>query len=224
MLLPVAIGMALALVPPGEEGSITGDYIEDRMNQVHGCYCEWSGESVTAGREAVLAWRIASGGHGGERLDGLAFVFVLRADSSMSTGNPHRKSAMFIDRRATAAQRKAVERLAREQFGALIGTVVANYSSEIQFARDCDSAQVRIPGVLNVKMRRAVLPEDALPGATKWFDPFIPLEEAVLGTVLDVEYAGKDFDSRWRKSENTTSGYFGSFRLPVRKAAAPLVP
>ena len=142
----------------------------------------------------------------------------------MSTGNPPRKSVLFVDQRATPSQRKALEKLAREHYATITGSIIAKYASEIQFTRDRDGAQVRIPGILNVKMRRAVLPEDALPGATKWFDAFIPLEEAVLGTVIDIRYAGNDFDSKWARSENTTSGYFGSFRLPARSRASPLLP
>jgi hypothetical protein len=65
-------------------------------------------------------------------------------------------------------------------------------------------------------MRKAVLPDDALQGATLWYDPFIPLTESTIATTLNNKYAGADFNNRWEDSEPGTNGYYGRFRLSVR--------
>jgi hypothetical protein len=50
---PIYGMLLLALLMQG--GAIQGLCVEDRSNHVHGCCCEWSGESQTGGREAILA-------------------------------------------------------------------------------------------------------------------------------------------------------------------------
>jgi hypothetical protein len=52
--------LCATLLPAEQPSVIQGDYIEDRSNHVYGCYCEWSGESETNGKEATLAWNIKS--------------------------------------------------------------------------------------------------------------------------------------------------------------------
>ena len=199
-----------------QEPVLRGDYLEDRSNHVHGCYCEWSGESVTGGREAILAWKIRSGTYRGANLAGVRIAAVIRGEGTLSIGSSPRPSVLLIESSATKAQRQAAERLVREHYGHLVGTLVNVRAAEIDFTREPERAVLRIKDLLNVEMRKAKLPEDGLQGAILWFDPFIPLEESTLGTSLQDSYSGPEFNYLWSKNDGGTTGYFGTFSLTPR--------
>jgi len=194
---------------------VVGDYIEGRSNHVYGCYCEWSGEGVTGGREAILGWAVSEGSLEGVSLAGVKMAAVIVGEKTLSMGEAPRTSILFFDSAASPAQRQAAERLLRRHYGRLLGQVRNTHSVPIQFRREADSATLSVGEMLTLTMRRAVLPDDVLQGATLWYDPFIPVVEATLGTTLDNRYWGGDFDQRWQHTEPTTSGYFGRFRLTV---------
>jgi len=213
-IFPVFLLLALAAAGQPQR-EVIGDYIEGRSNHVYGCYCEWSGEGVTGGREAILAWAIREGSFEGTSLAGLRMAAVIVGESTLSMGEAPRTSILFFDSAALPAQRQAGERLLRWRYARLLGQVRNVHSVPIQFRREADSATLGVGEMLTLTMRRAVLPDDVLQGATLWYDPFIPLVEATLGTTLNNKYWGGDFDQRWQHSEPTTSGYFGHFRLAV---------
>ncbi|MFZ5927558.1 MAG: DUF1326 domain-containing protein [Acidobacteriota bacterium] len=198
----------LALLLQG--GIIQGLYVEDRSNHVHGCYCEWSGESQTSGREAVLAWQFLEGDYGGVSLAGAKAVAVLRGEASLSMGYSSRESVLLIDAEP-ADQRRAVESLLRDKYGLFLGRVLRTSQVEIQMEVGPEGARVHVPGTLALEVRKAVLPEDALPGATKWYDPFVPLAEAQLGTRVLSRFSARDFNFVWNEREPATSGYYGRF-------------
>ena len=201
------------LLPAQQQPVIQGDYIEDRSNHVYGCYCEWSGEGETGGREAILAWSIKSGEFRGTDLVGVKIAVVIMGERTLSMGLTPRKSVLLVDAAATRQQQRAVEDLVRESYAQLIGTVLNVRSVELDFTRKADKATLVAKDLLNLEMRKARLPEDALQGARPWYDPFIPMTESTLGTTVNTAYSGSDFNQRWNKSEPTISGYFGTFVL-----------
>jgi hypothetical protein len=200
--------LLLALFLQG--GVIQGLYVEDRSNHVHGCYCEWSGESQTGGREAILAWHFLEGGYGGIPLAGAKAAVALRGESTLSMGYSTRQSVLFIDA-PSAAQRRAVESFLRDRYGFFLGRVLRTAHAPIDIEVTRDGARVHIPGELALEVRKAVLPDDALPGATKWYDPFVPLAEAELGTRVLSRYTARDFNFVWNEKHPMTSGYYGRF-------------
>jgi hypothetical protein len=197
-------------------GFIAGGYIESRSNHVFGCYCEWSSDSVTAGREAIIAWDIQRSNVPGVDLTGKRAAAVLVAQDTLSMGTTPRKAILFVDADASPSQQKALEWLLRKEFAALLGEVISVHPARIEFSRKAQQARVKVGDYVEVKMRAAKLPQDALQGAILWFDPFIPLEESTLATTLQYKYAGKDFGQQWNKLEPTVSGYYGSFHLDTR--------
>lgn len=204
------MGAALLLALLWQGGVIQGLYVEDRSNHVHGCYCEWSGESQTGGREAILAWQFLEGGYGGVPLAGAKAVAVLRGEATLSMGYSSRESVLLIDG-SSAEQRRAVESFLRDRYGFFLGRVLRASQAEIQMEVGAENARVSVPGTLALEVRKAVLPEDALPGATKWYDPFVPLAEAQLGTRVQSRFSARDFNFVWNEREPATSGYFGRF-------------
>lgn len=196
--------------------AVRGVYLEDRSNHVHGCYCEWSGESQTGGREAVLAWKVESGGYRGIDLAGMKMALVVRGEATLSMGFSQRHSVLLLDSAATHAQKRAAAAMLREKYGYFLGTVLREVEAPLEIEVGEETARLYSPGLVAVEMRKAVLPQDALPGATKWYDPFVPMEEAVLGTVVLNRYSGREFNFVWSVSDPATSGYFGRFVLHLR--------
>ena len=54
--------------------TLTGTYVEARTSEIFAGACVINGEAATAGREALLAWKVDSGRFNGVSLDGLAVV------------------------------------------------------------------------------------------------------------------------------------------------------
>lgn len=191
-------------------GVIQGLYVEDRSNHVHGCYCEWSGESQTGGREAILAWRFLEGEYGGVPLAGAKAAVVLRGEATLSMGFSTRESVLLVDA-SSPAQRRAVESFLLDRYGVFLGRVRRSSTAEILMEVSQEGARVYVPGTLALEVRKAVLPDDALPGATKWYDPFVPLAEAELGTRVLSRFSARDFNYVWNEKHPMTSGYYGRF-------------
>lgn len=212
-----AFFLLLLLPLAAQEGVIRGDYVEDRSNQVHGCYCEWSGQSQTGGREAMLAWHVTSGRYAGVDLSGTVFALVVLGDANLSFGwsirfaPPPRRSVLVIGDSAGDAQVRAVEELVRERFGLMSGRLLAVRRAPVDFQLNPDGASVSSPGLFEMRMRKARLPEDNLPGATRWYDSFLPMAGGELGTTLVNRWSGREFNLTWSREEPTTSGYYGHF-------------
>ncbi len=192
---------------------IEGDYIEDRSNHVYGCYCEWSGESQTGGKEAMLSWSIRQGGFRGVPLAGIRMAAVIVSDKTLSMGDAPRRSILIVDSTATRAQQQAAEELLRTAYSQLLGQVIGVRVLPITFVREKDRAALRIVDLVNVEMRRASPRQDGLQGARLWFEPFIPLSQSTVGTTVRTEYTGDDFNRRWQRTHPEMTGYFGSFTL-----------
>lgn len=208
----------LSLLPlSAQDGAIRGDYVEDRSNHVHGCYCEWSGQSQTGGREAMLAWRIQSGSYGGIDLSGTVFTLVVLGEANLSFGwaaqfaPPPRRSVLVIGEGASPSQSRAIEALIRERFSVMAGRILAVRQAPVDFQISPGGASVSSPRLFEMRMRKARLPEDNLPGAARWYDSFLPMAEGELGTTLINRWSGNEFRLTWTREEPTTSGYYGTF-------------
>jgi hypothetical protein len=160
------------------------------------------------GTEAIVAWHIRAGGFRGTPLAGARIVAVLAGERSLSVGAPPRKSVLFVD--ASDAQFAAAEALARERYGELLGDILRVVRVPIRM----EEGAVAIADLLEVRMRRAVIPADQQ-GRIVWHEPLIQLDEAVLGHSEVDMYHGAEF-SRWLRRDGGTTGYYGRFRLAAR--------
>jgi len=197
----------------GPESAVTGQYMEDRSSRVYGCPCEWSSEYVSYGREAVLAWKIESGEYAGEDLTGLRLAAVLSGEFTLSAATSPRRSTVFVDVGASAAQRRAGVAWLTAQYGDVLGRVVGVHEMPIEFNVDAELVTLRAGDVLDVKMRRANLATDTLPWASLLYDPLTKLTSYTLGTTLNTRYTGPDLQMRWTRQEAAITGYYGKFSL-----------
>jgi hypothetical protein len=123
---------ALFLAVPAT-ADVTGEYVEARSLAVHAGGCHYNGEVATAGREAVLAWKVDSGLVDGVRVDGLGVVAVVSGSDNLAQDKAPRRSVLYVDQRATPAQNAVLAKLIREKAASALGTVVAVKSAPFVF-------------------------------------------------------------------------------------------
>ena len=100
--------------------------------------CVINGEAATTGREALLAWKVDSGRFNGVALDGLAVVAAVSGDANLSVHEiggevATTRTALFVDARATEAQRKALVAMVKALASRVVGTVVEVTPASIEF-------------------------------------------------------------------------------------------
>ena len=197
----------------GQDTPISGQYLEDRSSRVYGCPCEFSSEYASAGREAVLAWKIESGEYQGQALAGLRLAAALAGNFTLSDATSHRRSAVFVDAGAPAEQRRAGLAWLQAHYGDTLGQVLGVHPLPIELQIDAEGATLRIGDFLDLRMRRANVEEDTPSWAFLLYDPLTKLESATLGTTLRSEYSGPDLQMRWTRDEVAITGYYGTFSL-----------
>src|SRR4051812_41131753 len=88
--------------------SVSGSYVEARTAEVYTGGCVMNSEAGTAGKQAVLAWKVDRGSFNGVSLDGLSIVAALSGNANLGIyemGGERAvvRSSVFVDQRANAA-------------------------------------------------------------------------------------------------------------------------
>ena len=212
----VAVLVLSASMSAAERGSIRGDYVEARTAEIFAGGCIMNSEAETAGRQAVLAWRITSGSVDGVRLDGRAVVAAVAGDRNlgmreMGGEEPQVvRAVLTVDPGTTDAERRALVRLARELSGGLITEVVRVDVAPIRFDTTADHIDVSTPDVVTLSINKEMV-HDASCGAMQWFKPFSSgLTQSAMGTADAHAFAGTGLGSRW-SAPNKRSAFWGRF-------------
>jgi len=208
----VSLLFALPLVAD-QAPAISGDYVEARSNEVYTCGCLYSGQMTTAGREAILAWRITRGVYQGTPLAGVKVAAVIVGDANLSAYDGPRRTALYLDESASDAQLRAIVALWQREYSHALGKIAAVHRASISFTQQGDAIHLSIPNLVDVQARTARLPEDAHPGSFLWYQPFVPLRNSSLVTALNYEYSGVDFQHQWQDLMPSINGYLGEFAL-----------
>jgi len=208
----VSILCALPLAA-GDAPTVSGDYVEARSNEVYTCGCLYSGQMTTAGREAILAWRITRGVYQGTPLTGISVAAVVVGDANLGAYDGPRRTALYLDESASDAQARAIVTLWQRAYAQALGKIATVHRAPISFTEQGDSVRLSIPNLVEVQARKARLREDAHPGSFLWYGPFVPLRNSSLVTALNYEYQGVDFQHQWQDLMPSINGYLGEFEL-----------
>ena len=211
--LSIAMSGVMAATLAATGPSVTGTYVEARTAEVFAGACIMNGEAATAGREALLAWKVDRGQVNGVTLDGLAVVAALSADTNLGIheiggeSTPAR-AAIYVDSRANTAQRKALVAMVKSLSGRLIGSVVQETAAPIQFAENGHQITVSTD-----TMKLAVgkhLSHEASCGNKQWFNPLTKVDRAEMGTTDQNEFSAPVLNTKW-SDPNKRSSFFGTF-------------
>ena len=149
----------------------------------------------------------------GVSLDGLAVVAALAGDTNLGIyeiggeSTPAR-AAIYVDARATAAQRKALVAMVKSLAGNVIGSVVQETAAPIQFVDSGHQIRVSTETVKLSVVKH--LNHDESCGNKQWFGPLTNVASAEMGTTAENEFSGPALCTKW-SDPNKRSSFFGTF-------------
>ena len=203
--------MAASLAATGP--AVTGTYVEARTAEVFAGACIMNGEAATTGREALLAWKVDRGQVNGVTLDGLAVIAALAGETNLGIHEiggetTPARAAIYVDSRANTAQRKALVAMVKSLSGGLIGSVIQETATPIQFADNGQQISVSADTVKLAVGKQ--LTHDASCGNKQWFNPLTKVDRAEMGMTDQNEFSGQVLNTKW-SHPNKRSSFFGTF-------------
>ncbi len=206
-------GEGCSLSGPVADIEPSGTYIEARSASVFAGACHYNSELVTAGREALLAWRFEAGRVGGTDLAGVEVLAAVASAENLSQGAA-RRSVLYVDASVTDEQRQTVRDWVQARCGAELGEVIAVESLPVDVAFDGERYSARagealeLTGSLLPDRECCKMPYDV------WYEPFTPIEGRIVGNserfAWNETRLARGFELRER---NDT--FLGRFGMPV---------
>ena len=194
--------------------SVTGTYVEARTAEVFAGGCVMNSEAETMGRQALLAWRVDRGSVAGVAIDGLSVVAALSGTHNLGMREMGGeaptlvKALMYVDERATPAQRDALVSMARTAIGDLAVRVVDVQAVPIAFERTHHAAAVQA-GDAQLQVE-AHIHHDPSCGAMQWFHPLSRGAKAEVGMTRNQTFTGQALGTRWQQIDKR-SAFVGTF-------------
>jgi len=118
------------------------------------------------------------------------------------------KAALFVDRRATGAQRTALVALATQLSKGTVNEVVAVKFVPIGFLETAHDVRVSTEGVRLVVDKH--MDHDVTCGNKQWFGPLSTVERADMGATVENAFSGTSLGTRW-SDPNKRSAFVGTF-------------
>ena len=194
--------------------SVTGTYVEARTAEVFAGGCVMNSEAETMGRQALLAWRVDHGNVAGVAIDGLSVVAALSGTHNLGMREMGGeaptlvKALVYVDERATPAQRDALVSMARTAIGDLAIRVVDVQAVPIAFERTHHAAAVQA-GDARLEVE-AHIHHDPSCGAMQWFHPLSRGAQAEVGMTRNQTFTGQALGTRWQQIDKR-SAFVGTF-------------
>lgn len=202
--------LALSVLSAGAQ-TLRGDYVEARTCSVYAGGCHYSGEYVTAGREALLFWHIREGQWNGVELSGLSVIAAVVADNNLAEPSTPRRSVLYIDARATQSQRKALTGLFSERYANLLGDIRAVKAVTIRYTREDKQMTVDAPGVATLHISRYPCKHCVQPHQV-WYQPLVPIADAEVASAKHTAYLDRQLGTVWQRGEEN-SVFVGEFAI-----------
>ncbi len=199
--------------------AVSGDYIEVRSADVYTGPCFANSQVDLEGKQAILAWRIQKGSWQGVNLDGLSVLAVVQARATL--GDPYHnpypaKAILIVDERANAAERHALEGLARSEAGKLVGDVVRVETAPIHVSvgQGDNHGSVSLDAGKLVSIRtRSLCSGDHICGNEEiYYPPLVPTAHAMPAFTLEDAFHGQGLGTVWTRAD-ARSAFVGTFTL-----------
>lgn len=210
--LLLAAACALVLLPAGAE-RLRGDYVEARTCSVYAGGCHYSGEYVTAGREALLFWHVREGKWNGHDLSGLSVLVAVVADNNLAEPSARRQSVVYLDARASASQREAFLQMLRRHSAGVLGEVRAVKSAAISYTSQGNLLTVEAPGVATLQVSRYPCKHCVQPHQV-WYQPLTSVRGAEVASAKRAAYVDRILGTVWQRGEEN-SAFVAEFEIPA---------
>lgn len=205
-----------------EAEAAAGRYVEARTASVFAGACHYNGELVTAGREALLAWRFERGVEAGVELAGLEAVALVRADQNLALTEA-RRSVLYVPSRLDTRERAALLAAVERHAGDALGERVEVRAAELAVRVDAQAYRVEVAGVaeltgsLDADRACCRMPQNV------WYEPLAPLEARVVGRseTFEVHEAALALDFvRHDANDSFVGGFDGAPPKPAERRPA----
>jgi len=146
-------------------------------------------------------------------LDGLTVVAAVAGDVNLGIreiggDTAVTRTALFVDSRATGAQRDALVAMAKQYSNGVIDKVVQLTPTAIQFANAPEGVRVSTDS-LRLTIGKE-MSHDPTCGGKQWFHPFATVDGAEMGTAKENTFTGTTLGTKW-SDPNKRSAFFGTF-------------
>lgn len=202
--------LALSLLPATAQ-TLRGDYVEARTCSVYAGGCHYSGEYVTAGREALLFWHIREGNWNGVNLNGLSVIAAVVADNNLAEPSARRKSVIYVDARASRAQREALAQALQHHTASVLGSVQAVKPVAIHYTQKDRQLTVDAPGVATLRISRYPCKHCVQPHQV-WYQPLAPVTDAEVASAKLAAYRDRQLGTVWQRGEEN-SAFVAEFEI-----------
>ena len=210
----LASGAAPADRPATTSPTVSGTYVEARTAEVFAGGCVMNSEAETMGRQALLAWRVDRGQVGAVSLDGLSVVAALSGTHNLGMREMGGeaptlvKALLYVDERATPAQRDALVAMASTAIDDLAVRVVGVQAVPIVLESTHNAASV-LAGDAQLQVE-AHIHHDPSCGAMQWFHPLSRGADAEVGLTRNQAFTGQALGTRWSQVDKR-SAFVGTF-------------
>ncbi|MBI2502904.1 MAG: DUF1326 domain-containing protein [Candidatus Latescibacteria bacterium] len=139
---------------------ISGDYVEGCACQIL-CACDFGQDANNKmGCQGTLVWHIDKGKYGDTKLDGLTVMgMLLKPVQNMSASMGKMEGGLYVDEKASEAQRQALAAIIADQYGALFGKLSGPKAVPISFSKGMADKEglageysIEIPHMLTLKI------------------------------------------------------------------------
>lgn len=213
MLLKIAgvLAATLGAATASVAAPLQGDYVEARTASVFAGPCHYSGEYMSDGRDAVVAWHVAKGDFNGVSLSGLNAVAVVRSEDNLGDKTAQKSAKLYIDSTATPAQRAAMVAAIQAKCGDGLGTVASVDDAAIKF-RKGDDIVVDAPGVASLDIAPMPNRECCKQPSLVWYKPIAPVDNRMVGFTKVASCTDKTGGDAWSRSDEN-SAFYGTFKF-----------
>lgn len=224
MIFNLALSAVLLSASSAPGATVAGDYLEVRTCDVYTGPCFANGEMGLLGKEATVAWRFDAGRVDGVDLAGMAAVAVVKASATL--GDPYAdplpaRTLLYVDRRASEAQRRALKSFAGQQLGRL-ADVIEVRGGDIAMAVGCCSRKGCAELTVNDEVKvttRCLCQDDIHCGNESNYYPPLTAGVDVIPAVA-IEHTLRCAGSDLRLTDREMRGAFlGRFRLASAEVA-----
>jgi hypothetical protein len=212
LIAAVALAAAglIAAAPAVPTATITGDYVEARSASVFAGACHYNGELVTDGREAIMAWNVASGSWNGVDLGGVRAAAMVAADANLADEHATRKSELVIDSAATAAQAAAFANAVQTRFHTTLGDILSVRRAAITFTHTSAGYTVQADHFIALSIQPMPNAECCKQPNLIWYQPLVPLSNRKVGYTTNAAYTAGTHGDAWQRS-GENSAFYGNF-------------
>lgn len=215
----MVLGLAYTTRVQGDD-KLSGTYVEARTCQIYTGPCFANGEVGSAGKDAVLTWRIAAGKMDGVDLADKSVALVIQASYTLGFNGfddaKSKKAFLIVDQSASSEQAAALKRFVLSTTGLSGEDVVAEQQAEINLDLNISqlTAHVRIEDICELETRKARKGDCICSNESAYYPPLAQLDGFVPGVTVIGDVKARCLGTRWSIPDSRTS-YMGTFRVDV---------